>query len=269
MSGFSTDWLAAREPVDLRARNTTVRDAFLAFLTENSRASPLRLLDLGAGTGATARALAPHCPQDTIWRFAEHDPALIAEAERRATADGLVIETVSADLSAGLPASLLEGVDGVTTSAFLDLVSGGWTAALAATLRASRLPFLAMLTFDGRQSLSPTDPLDGRIEAAMRTHQGRDKGFGPALGPDAHTHAVETFAQAGFLVTQGPSDWEALPGEAAFQKMLVDGWAGAARETGAPDADISRWQALRHDQIAAGRLVTRVGHRDLAALPRV
>ena len=225
------------------------------------------ILDLGAGTGATMRALHPHLRFPTSWRLAEHDQALMALAAEMAERDGLAAEIVAADLAPGLPAGLLDGIDAVTTSAFLDLVSAGWIDGLAETLARRSLPFLAMLTYDGRQSLEPAHPLDETVRAAMRAHQGTDKGFGPALGPDAHAHAVASFRKAGLHVEEGAADWEALAGEIAFQTMLVEGWAQAARETGADDDAVAAWLALRLEQIQSGDLVTRVGHFDLAALP--
>ena len=273
MSGFSTTWLAAREPVDLRARNGEVITAFADRLARQRHAlgRPLLVLDLGAGTGATLRALAPHLPRDTCWRFAEHDPALVERAIEFADRDGHAVEAIESDLSQGLSSelagSLLDGVDAVTTSAFLDLVSRAWIEGLAATLKARGLPFLAMLTFDGRQEAEPAHPLDPRIRDAMAAHQGRDKGFGPALGPAAHEIAEDGFRTAGFAIIQGASDWEALPGETDFQSMLVTGWADAARETGLDPREVDTWLDLRLSQIAKGDLVTRVGHRDFAALP--
>ena len=271
MSGFSGDWLSAREPADLRARNAAVREAFLDHLEARARRkgdAPLVILDLGAGTGATMRALHPHLRLPTSWRLAEHDPALMALAADMAERDGLAAEIVAADLAPGLPAGLLDGIDAVTTSAFLDLVSAQWIDGLAETLATRGLPFLAMLTYDGRQALEPEHPFDETVHAAMRAHQGSDKGFGPALGPKAHAHAAAAFRKAGLQVTDGAADWEALPGETAFQTMLVEGWAQAAGETGADAAALESWLALRLEQIPAGELVTRVGHFDLAALPR-
>lgn len=270
MSGFSGAWLAAREPADLRARNAAVRAAFLDHLATRARAkgdAPLVILDLGAGTGATMRALHPHLRFATRWRLAEHDPALLALAREMAERDGLAAETVAADLAPGLSADLLSGIDAVTTSAFLDLVSAGWIDRLARTLARRALPFLAMLTYDGRQSLAPTHPFDETVHAAMRTHQGRDKGFGPALGPLAHAHAAAAFRKQGYLTREGAADWQALPGETDFLRMLVEGWAEAARETGAADAALAGWLALRQGQIGRGELTAHVGHHDLAALP--
>ena len=273
MSGFSTSWLEAREPVDLRARNPEMIAIFAARLAERRQAlaRPLLVLDLGAGTGATLRALAPHLPEDTCWRFAEHDPALVERSIEMADRHGHAVEAIESDLSQGLSGdlaeALLEDVDAVTTSAFLDLVSRGWIEGAASTLAARGLPFLAMLTFDGRQEADPAHPLDARIREAMAAHQGRDKGFGPALGPAAHATAADAFRAAGFTVTQGPSDWEALRNETDFQSMLVAGWAEAARETGIDPQEVDAWLDLRLDQIAKSGLVTRVGHQDLVALP--
>ena len=273
MSGFSTRWLASREPVDLRARNDEVIASFAGYVAwqQRTRDRPLRVLDLGAGTGATMRALAPHLPADTTWRLAEHDTALLERAIALADRDGHAVEAVETDLSRGFAdetaARLLEGVDAVTTSAFLDLVSHTWLEGLARALAARRLPFLAMLTFDGRQEASPSHPLDARIREAMAAHQGRDKGFGPALGPAAHEAAADAFRAAGFALTQGSSDWEARRDEADFQSMLISGWASAARETGVDPREVDAWLDLRLSQIAERALVTRVGHQDLAALP--
>mgnify|MGYP001380435069 CR=1 FL=1 len=177
MSGFSTSWLEAREPVDLRARNPEMIAIFAARLAERRQAlaRPLLVLDLGAGTGATLRALAPHLPEDTCWRFAEHDPALVERSIEMADRHGHAVEAIESDLSQGLSGdlaeALLEDVDAVTTSAFLDLVSRGWIEGAASTLAARGLPFLAMLTFDGRQEADPAHPLDARIREAMAAHQ--------------------------------------------------------------------------------------------------
>ena len=54
MSGFSSDWLALREPYDVTARNTTVLDAVLAAFRGQGSIS---VVDLACGTGSTLRAM--------------------------------------------------------------------------------------------------------------------------------------------------------------------------------------------------------------------
>ena len=66
MSGFSAEWLALREPYDLRARNPAVLDAVAAFLKPRPS---VRVVDLACGTGSTLRALSPHLPPGRTGRW--------------------------------------------------------------------------------------------------------------------------------------------------------------------------------------------------------
>lgn len=59
MSGFDADWLAQREPFDLAARSRLLEQAFAAELVRNRPHAAIRLADLGGGTAANFRALAP------------------------------------------------------------------------------------------------------------------------------------------------------------------------------------------------------------------
>ena len=61
---FSAQWLALREPYDLRARNPQVRDAVAASFTG---APSLRIVDLACGTGSTlARAVTAPAAAPTL-----------------------------------------------------------------------------------------------------------------------------------------------------------------------------------------------------------
>ncbi len=56
---FSGEWLALREPFDLRARHRGVlRQAATALAGRHA----VTIVDLACGTGATMRALGPHLP---------------------------------------------------------------------------------------------------------------------------------------------------------------------------------------------------------------
>jgi hypothetical protein len=101
----------------------------------------------------------------------------------------------------------------------------------------------------------------------LNTHQKRDKGLGgPAAGPDAVEAAFQCFASAGYRVEREPSNWTIGPGSNEMQRMLIDGWAGAAVEL-APDraARVEDWRARRLAHLQAGRSRVVVGHDDLAA----
>ncbi|WP_430513567.1 hypothetical protein [Pannonibacter phragmitetus] len=252
-------------PLDEAARSAAVEAVFLDALPQGR---PPHLTDLASGTGATVAALAPRLALNQQWLLTDHDPALLAAARARlAGPSGVIIECRETDLASGFGGLDLAATDGVTTSAFLDLVTAGFADALVAAVSAANKPFLASLTYDGRASCFPPHPLDETVRLAMNAHQQTDKGFGPALGPAAAAYVARAFEKAGYRVVQGTSDWQAGPEHGAFQEELVRGWAEAAREMGADAAGLASWLAFRLAEIAAGRSSLQVGHLDIAALP--
>jgi hypothetical protein len=289
MSGFSLDWLRLRAPFDLAARDRRLAADFAAALP---RARPLHLVDLGAGTGGNVRALAPVIGGDQVWRLFDDDPALVAEqapehlawaaragyAARDETPDGILVEATGArwrlyphplDLRDGIDAALAGPCDGVTMAAFADLVGAHWMERLAAILAGRRLPLLSVLAVDGRREWQPATPEDGIVRDAFAEHQRREKGFGPALGPDAPRQLAAILAGAGFAVTTAPSDWHIGAGDRAMLQALIAAEAEAAAEA-VPDAAaaIARWRARRQSELAAGALAVTIGHCDVLALPR-
>jgi len=284
MNGFTADWLALREPVDAAARDAGLARRFAASLPQ-----PARLADLGAGTGANARVLAPVIGGDQHWLLVEADEALcraqretlLAWAERaghaaRAADDAVVVHaptgtwrfaSLALDLRLDWGPLVAARLDGITCSALLDLASAAWIERLAAWLAARRLPFLAALTVDGRRVWMPPALEDAAVAAAFRRHQTRDKGLGPALGGEATEHAAKCLARLGFAVTTAASDWRLAP-VAALVERLVRGDAEAALEAAPEAADaIARWRERRLAEAAAATLGLTVGHRELLALP--
>jgi hypothetical protein len=79
MSGFSTDWLALREPADRAARNRGLLGCVATFI---SAAKPLTILDLGAGTGSTLRAVAPVLRTAQSWVLVDDDGSLATAGAR-------------------------------------------------------------------------------------------------------------------------------------------------------------------------------------------
>jgi len=264
MSGFSADWLRLREPVDLAARNGQVEDVFLAALPGGA----VRLMDLASGAGSTVAALSGRLAVSQDWLLTDNDPALLAVSRQRFSQFGKgAVECRQVDLSAALASLPFAGVDGVTTSAFLDLVTRPFLEQLVALVTEARLPFLASLTYDGRASCRPADPFDEDIRLAMNAHQKTDKGFGAALGPDAADAARALFEAAGYKVVSGRSDWHAGSGAEAFQRELVSGWVSAGSEMGLDPERLTLWLDRRMEQISEGELMIEVGHLDIAAIP--
>jgi len=263
VSGFSAGWLALREPADRRARSAEL-DARAAALVAGR--AGVRVLDLACGTGAGLRALAPRLGPRQHWRLVDADPALLELATcTEIPGVALTVATERRDLGAALPG--FDGLDLVTASALLDLVSAGWLERLAEALRAARLPLLAALTYDGTAAWMPEHPLDRLMTAALAAHQRRDKGFGPALGSEACRRAEAVFQALGFTVERRPSPWALGPADAALQSALAQSVAQAARELGdVPQPDIAAWLAFRQEAAVSGG-EARVGHEDLLAVP--
>jgi methyltransferase family protein len=265
MSGFSADWLALREPYDRTARNAEVIGAVAAAFAGQS---DLAVVDLACGTGSTLRAIAPHLPARQSWRLVDNDLGLLLRAGAAAPALGIRVTTTPVDLARDLEAALDGPVDLVTTSALLDLVSDDWLKRLVVEIAARNLPIYAALSYDGRATLDPSDPADAGVLAGLNRHQRTDKGFGPALGPAAAAAAVTRFAEAGYSVVQGKSDWVLGSADREMQLELLTGWVGAAREIGELSlADLVAWLTRRRDLVAAGRSKMRVGHVDFFATP--
>jgi hypothetical protein len=264
MSGFSADWLTLREPYDGAARSPVVLDAVTAAVADRNS---LSVVDLACGTGSTMRALAPHLPPRQEWRLVDNDLGLLLRAGQ-VSLPNVKVTTVPVDLARDLEAALDGPVEMVTTSALLDLVSPNWLERFVVEIAARRLPVYAALSYDGRISLDPSDPLDIKIVTAVNRHQRTDKGFGPALGPTAAAEAIGRFERLGYTVTQSTSDWVFGPDDRNIQLEVVAGWASAARDIGDLSlGDIANWLVRRREAIAAGRSSIRVGHVDFFAVP--
>ncbi|TAD87347.1 MAG: class I SAM-dependent methyltransferase [Alphaproteobacteria bacterium] len=251
---FSSDWLALRAPADAAARDWTLARHFAAALS----AAP-RITDLGAGTGATVRALKPLLPQ-AKWTLIDGDAGLLALAPAGCTGHQL-------DLASDLDAALA-GADAITCSALLDLCSADWLDWFAAALAARRLPVYAALSFDGRHGWAPAHPDDAVVDRAFLAHQQRDKGFGPSLGAGAWRHFADALKRHGFRVATSASDWVLGPDQPRLLEAMVSGIADAAAEQAPDQTDaVEAWADARRVAIAGQALHLVVGHQDIVALP--
>jgi hypothetical protein len=265
MSGFSAEWLALREPYDLRARDATVLEAVAAAFRDQPAVA---VVDLACGAGASLRAIGPRLPPRQSWRLVDNDLGLLARTVALAQPPHLSVQARAVDLALDLEPALDGPLDLITCSALLDLVSEPWLERLAVEAAARRLPVYAALSYDGRATLEPSDAFDAEMVAAVNRHQRRDKGFGPALGPQAAAVAVARFEAVGYRVVHGRSDWVFGPGDKSIQDTILAGWATAARELGdVPLERIAAWFTHRRELVADSRARLRIGHIDLFAAP--
>jgi hypothetical protein len=267
MESFSADWLALREPDDHAARDAGLTAKVSAWLTSLGR--PTRAIDLASGAGSNVRYLMPRLPQVSHWTLVDYDPALLAVARQSlqpmADAAGVSLDTQVLDLR-HIEALPLAAYDLLTTAAFLDLVSAEWIDRWVACCTRQALPVLAVLSYDGRMRLDPADLMDEEVRTLVNRHQQTDKGFGPALGPDAAAYAARALQADDEDVPM--SDWILASASAELQRQLVAGWAGAACEMAPARGDAIRdWERRRRRQSDQGTLTVTVGHRDVFAMP--
>jgi SAM-dependent methyltransferase len=245
-------------------------------------ADHLAIVDLGCGTGSNLRGTALALPAlRQSWTLVDHDPVLLdaARAALLAWADEgdergeelvlrkgeheIFVDTRTADLATDLDRVLDWRPELITAAALFDLVSADWIGRFAAGCARRRLPFYTVLTYDGREIWTPPHPLDGAVNAAFHADQTRDKGFGPAAGPDAARVLREAFAGNGYALITGDSPWRLAPDQADLIAQLADGIAAAAMATGRVTPDEARQWRAAHDRSA--RVL--IGHEDLFANP--
>jgi hypothetical protein len=272
---FAASWLDLREPADAAARNRAVMNACAGYFAQRDE---ITVCDVGCGTGAALRALAPHLPHRQTWVLIDKDAALLAAAaiRLRAWADAVRETSDGLDLSCGQtliyvrmrmtdvsgPWALPPDTTLVSLSALLDLTSGAWMHAIVAAATARGLPIFASLIFDGTVILDPPDQDDAPVLQQFRRDMQRDKGFGPAAGVDAAAAFSRILTAAGYGVEAGRSDWTLGQSERPLMLAMIDGIATAATGTDLSGGAVHAWRQRRNQL----RGLT-VGHLDLFASP--
>jgi SAM-dependent methyltransferase len=285
-------YLSAKQSVDDRALNQHVWQSLAAALPHATLEQPLRILEVGAGLGATVERLyAGGMLTNALYTAIDIEPTLIAEARHRllqwASEQGLQVQQDSqAPLHMQRPGRDIrvttEAIDlfrfiareqGQRTwdlliaQALLDLVDVPTTLpALLSLLRPGGLLYCP-ITFDGSTIFQPEiDPeFDAAIEACY--HQTMDQRLiaGKSSG-DSRTgrHLFAHFQATGTeILAAGSSDWVVFAGangypadEAYFLHFIVHTIHTAL--TGYPALDAERftaWIAQRHAQVEQGTLV--------------
>jgi hypothetical protein len=268
MCSFSVAWLDLREPADFSARDKFLVQELLSWLSQ-SRWNKFSVVDLGAGTGSTLRAFSqlthPEMMQKMLWCLVDLDEVLLNEALRRHQ-QNYAIKICQADLTAveKLP---LDNTHLISASALFDLVSADFIDALLERLNTQSTAFYAALNYDGTTQWHPAHPLDEKVLQAFNQDQLRDKGFGPALGPDATEYLKTALVKKGYKVLMRPSPWQLTAQEKNLVRELIQGIAAVVEKSDDKDLQtgLAEWKTYRLAHADTGTCV--VGHWDLLALP--
>jgi hypothetical protein len=271
MSGVvvtSGSWLALREPEDARARSAELAAA-AARLVE----PPLKVHDLGSGTGSMMRWLAPRLPGPQTWVLHDWNASLVQRAGEDGIPDDGDGRSVQVRTQVGELARLcgedLTGASLVTASALLDVLSSEEVHALAAACIAVRAPVLLSLSVTGRTELYPGHPLDAPLQTAFNAHQRRSADGRRLLGPYAVAVVRGLFLEAGWHVRPAETLWRLGPHEPHLLAEWFEGWAGAAlKQNPGLRPEAAAYLGLRRAQLSTRALAAVVRHRDLLAWPR-
>jgi trans-aconitate methyltransferase len=265
----SSGWLALRERADAAAR---ARELVERLLREIPSTGHRTIHDLGGGTGAMGRWLAPLLPGSQHWVVRDRDAELLRLAAGhapRAAADGaaVTVECKRSDITA-LSHGDLAGATLITASALLDMLTAEELHRLLTSCSEPGCPLLLTLSVTGHVELSPADPLDREIVDAFNAHQRRPTERGRLLGPDAVAFAVEELRRLGAEVHVQPSPWRLGARDADLAAAWFRGWVSAAVEQQAElAAQTSAYGERRLAEIAARQLAVTVEHADLLAVP--
>ena len=253
----SPEWLVLREPADAAARSAELAERLAWHLPADG---PLVIHDLGGGSGAMGRWLAPRLPGRQHWVVHDRDADLLERTVAEPPAS-VTVEARWADVTRLTPDDLA-GAGLVTASALLDLLTADELVRMLSAC--NHCPMLLALTVTGHVTLMPADPLDAHIGAAFNAHQRRDG----LLGPEAVAAVVEELRGTGAEILVRPSPWHLDAAHTGLTAEWLDGWVAAACEQEpALAADAGAYRDRRLAQAAAGRLAVTVDHADLLALP--
>jgi trans-aconitate methyltransferase len=265
----SREWLALREPADAAARAADL----VEHLGQHLPATGRRVIhDLGCGTGAMGRWLAPLLTGSQHWVVHDRDADLLEVAAADLpgpAADGaaVTVEARRSDITRLRPGDLADATL-ITASALLDMLHEDELAGLVALCAAAECPALLTLSVTGRVELTPADPLDRRVEAAFNAHQRRTTQAGRLQGPDAVAVAVAEFSRLGAEVLVRPSPWQLGATHAGLTAEWFTGWVGAACEQQVElAAETEAYTRRRLAQASAAQLAVTVAHADLLVLP--
>ena len=275
MTAADHDWLDMRAPFDdaARERSLVLLDEAAGALVGGPDAEPLTVIDIGAGTGNSARwfdrALRTRLPGRPLrWVLLDADAASLRVAARSmpdATTVTAPITRLPEIAAAHLPDPHASDPQApgrllITCSAVLDVLTPADVDAVVDTLTRFSGLGMFLLSITEHWPLDPPDRRDALIEHAFSEHQARAGRLGDAGG----AVLADAARRAGARVTTGDSPWDLqAPRDRAFLNRFLSERVDAVIEEDPELRPVAEeWLAERLTQAGTGLRVT-VEHLDV------
>ncbi len=266
--GVEASWLTARVAADDLARQPTV-STLLPQLTEYLRPghdAVIRIIDLGAGSGANQRWLAPRLPFRQRWVHLDHDPAILTHTHGAGRTELVVggIDTLI-DLLEHESVRPERPSTVITCAAVLDVLTRADLVVLCDLLAHKAVPALLSLSVTGEMSVEPSDADDDVLLEAFNAHQRR---HGRA-GPDAPGLVVERCRETGIAVDDVATPWilDESSDPLFVMRFLRERVDAALAQDPTLRGVAANWLEHRLAEVTDSRCRINIGHRDLLILP--
>ncbi|HTL11288.1 MAG TPA: class I SAM-dependent methyltransferase [Bdellovibrionota bacterium] len=282
-------WLQVRFPFDHACRDRVVLRALQHLVAERISAHgragrPLKVVDLGAGSGANVAHLARALGGWQDWLLVDRDPRVLEGAQsflEWAFHSASLRPAPGAIRHQGVNLDFREvdyrGADLVTANAVFDLNAEDEFEALLARIEevdVSARPALYFTThLSGRSEFDPIEDDDAFFAGLFSEHMERPQSFGRGMGIACAARMREILSRRGWQVTEGASDWIATAEDRAFLRANLRFIEEAVRQVSewkdVDPARLERWHRTLQERESNGTLRLRVPHADfLAAWPR-
>jgi hypothetical protein len=263
----SPDWLLHRADVDDRSRSLELAREAAALLPPGRQV----VHDLGSGSGAMMRWLAPQLPGPQRWVLHDADASILEHRDPGPVIDASgrpVICRASVEQLAELDVSALAGATLVVASALLDVITFAEARTIVDACARLRVPVLFSLTVAGRVEFDPADELDEQFVSAFNEHQRREANGRRLLGPDAAGIVASMLMDAGWHVRTVSTPWKLAPADGELIAEWLDGWLDAATEQQPKLGSLADgYRINRRAQLAVDGLRVTVNHEDVLAWP--